>query len=247
MCDPLVDDLLFFARVRLFEEIVDSDNLAMAGDQRLAGVARAINQRHHLDERRHLAFGRRVVRRLGDQARQARTTEDIAFVARELDAFLTATWREYYNPRCYRDAGVPEPWLARHQGWEAGWALRTERSRRPAPAAGRDRAARPRGGAVNSLASPGQPHHRGQLPPQVLVGVELLASVSSVEMSALWVPGAALLLLGVLADRLGISATFLLVRVCLVIAAAVLCQLARIERRDGLPTVDGSLRGALVG
>jgi Pyruvate phosphate dikinase, AMP/ATP-binding domain len=42
---------------------------------------------------------------------------------------------------------------------------------------------------------------------------ELFASVSSVEMSALWVPGAVLFLLGVLADRLGISAALLLFRV----------------------------------
>jgi P-aminobenzoate N-oxygenase AurF len=129
--DPLVDDVLFFARVLLFEEIVDRYNVTMAGDDRLAGVARAINQRHHLEESRHLAFGRRVVRRLGEQARQAWTGREARFVAGELDAFLTATWREYYSTRCYHDAGVPDPWGARQQAWEAGRARRAEFSRRP--------------------------------------------------------------------------------------------------------------------
>jgi hypothetical protein len=46
------EDFLFFARVLIFEELVDSYNAAMARDVRLAQIVRAINRFHHADESR---------------------------------------------------------------------------------------------------------------------------------------------------------------------------------------------------
>lgn len=96
-------DLVFYARVLLFEEIVDRCNVAQAADVRLLPIVRAIHTRHHADESRHLAFGRQMVRRLA--ARQAIGPA----VREELHGFLALTLREYVNPAVYADAGLPDP------------------------------------------------------------------------------------------------------------------------------------------
>jgi hypothetical protein len=97
-------DLLFYAQVLLFEELVDRYNVALARDARLLPIVRAIHARHHADESRHLAFGRQMLLRLA--ARQ-RIPED---VPRALADFLVLTLREYLNPDVYADAGLPDPW-----------------------------------------------------------------------------------------------------------------------------------------
>ena len=59
---PGEEDFLFFAKVLIFEEIVDVYNMAMAKDSRLPAIVRRINLAHHLEESRHLAFGRLFVK-----------------------------------------------------------------------------------------------------------------------------------------------------------------------------------------
>lgn len=111
---PGEEDLLFFARVLVFELIVDGYNLRMAKDGRLHPLVCEINRRHHEDESRHLAFGRLVVEDLW--ARHAPTWPEAtrAGVRSYMAAYVDATWREYYNPDVYRDAGLAEPYkLAR--------------------------------------------------------------------------------------------------------------------------------------
>lgn len=104
------EDFLFFARVLVFEEISDVFNRRMMNDERLAPIARGINRIHHLEETRHLAFGREIVQELF--ARHAptwdsRTREGVqAYLA----AYVVATWRDYYNPEVYADAGLVDPY-----------------------------------------------------------------------------------------------------------------------------------------
>jgi len=102
------EEFLFFARVLLFEEIVDRYNVAMAGDSRLPPIVRHINRTHHRDESRHLAFGRRRVAELFERHAPGWSPEELARVREELAAFLDASWREYYNPEAYADAGVSD-------------------------------------------------------------------------------------------------------------------------------------------
>ena len=54
-----IDDFLFFAKVLIFENLADYYNLRQAADERLDPIARFINHNHHVEESRHLAFGRR--------------------------------------------------------------------------------------------------------------------------------------------------------------------------------------------
>jgi hypothetical protein len=107
-------DVLFFARVLIFEELVDTYNRRVAGDPRVAPIAREINRRHHRDETRHLAFGRALLRelyatRVSRWPHAARRTLD-----ERLAAYTDSLWREYANPSVYRDAGLADPYgLAR--------------------------------------------------------------------------------------------------------------------------------------
>jgi hypothetical protein len=122
--EPGEEDFLFFAKVLIFEEIVDVYNIRMSADDRLHPLARQINLLHHKDEARHLVFGRQIVERLYEQYSAKWSQETLGQVREYIGDYLKATWSEYYNPDVYRDAGVAEPYDAREA------AMESERSRR---------------------------------------------------------------------------------------------------------------------
>ncbi len=135
------EDLLFFAKVSIFEEIVDRYNVTMARDDRLVAVARRINANHHAEETRHLVFGRRIVAELWRQWVDRWPPEVVDGIRTHLAGYVTATWREYYNPDIYRDAGFADPWAVAREAWDdpAAVAHRDEVTRfalRPLMAAG---------------------------------------------------------------------------------------------------------------
>ncbi len=103
------EEFLFFAKVLVFEEIVDVYNVRMARDARLPEIVRRINLIHHLDESRHLAFGRELVLLLFHQYAPTWTRETLETVRAYLATYMKATWREYYNPNVYADAGISQP------------------------------------------------------------------------------------------------------------------------------------------
>lgn len=115
---PGEDDVVFFARVAIFEELVDRYNSTMGRDDRLAPVARQINARHHAEETRHLVFGRHVVEHLWGRHRPGWSDETVEGVRRHLTGYLRSTWRAYYNPDAYRDAGLAEPYELARSTWE---------------------------------------------------------------------------------------------------------------------------------
>ena len=105
---PGEEDLLFFGRVMIFEEIVDYFNRHMATDARLAPVVREINRLHHADESRHLVFGRRIVKELFEHFRPRWSVETVRGVQGRLGAYFRVAWREYYNRDLYRDAALDD-------------------------------------------------------------------------------------------------------------------------------------------
>jgi len=112
-----VGDFLFFAKTMIFEEIVDHYNWLQARDERLHRVARYINRNHHVEEARHLIFGRQLVTELWrTQQWDAQTVDDVRGY---LAAFITSSWREYYNPDVYADAGLTDPWEAAETAWQS--------------------------------------------------------------------------------------------------------------------------------
>jgi P-aminobenzoate N-oxygenase AurF len=116
---PGEEDLLFFARVLVFELIVDGYNQRMAKDGRLHPLVCEINRRHHEDESRHLAFGRLVVEDLWARHAPRWSEATRAGVRHYMAAYVDATWREYYNPDVYRDAGLAEPYQLAREAFAA--------------------------------------------------------------------------------------------------------------------------------
>jgi hypothetical protein len=107
---PGEEDFLFFAKVMIFEEIVDHYNVRMSTDERLAPVARQINLIHHREEMRHLVFGREMVQRLFGHYAPQWPAGTLQGVRGYLLGYITATWKEYYNPDVYKDAGLEDPY-----------------------------------------------------------------------------------------------------------------------------------------
>lgn len=113
------EDFLFFAKVMIFEEIVDVYNLRMSTDDGLEPIARKINLIHHLEEARHLVFGRRVVEHLFEKYAKTWTPETLAAVRQYLGDYIVATWKEYYNPDVYKDASLDSPYDLVEVAWNS--------------------------------------------------------------------------------------------------------------------------------
>jgi hypothetical protein len=121
-------DFVFFAEALLFEEIVDAYNRTIAADERVCAVARAINRLHHEDEQRHIVFGRRTVQTLFAAGRQTWSADQIAAIRAELLAFTAMTWRQYWNPDVYRDAGLADPYGLMRRAWAHHGAVARRRA-----------------------------------------------------------------------------------------------------------------------
>jgi hypothetical protein len=116
-----IADFLFFAKTMIFEEIVDNYNWVQARDDRLHPLSAFINRNHHVEEARHLVFGREVVAELWRAQRwDDATTADVRDYLKQ---FITSSWREYYNPDVYADAGLANtgglanPWDLAERAW----------------------------------------------------------------------------------------------------------------------------------
>lgn len=114
-----VDDFLFFAKTMIFEEIVDRYNWVQARDTRLHPIARFINHNHHVEEARHLVFGRRLVGTLWETCAASWDDATVADVRDQLAQFFIASWREYYNPDVYANVGLDDPWQVADDAWAA--------------------------------------------------------------------------------------------------------------------------------
>jgi hypothetical protein len=116
--EPGEQDFLFFAKVLVFEEIVDVYNVKMSRDERVTPLARQINLLHHHDEARHLVFGRQIVKDLFNSRSSGWSAETKQRVQEYLKSYLSAAWKEYYNPEVYRDAGIHDPYDVQETAYE---------------------------------------------------------------------------------------------------------------------------------
>ena len=101
-----LDTFLLFARIFLFEEIIDEYNRIIAADDRVAGIAGEINRFHHADEARHLAFERKFLHRQLDRLRPEWDQDTSRYVRDHLTGYLETIWKQFYNPQVYLDAGI---------------------------------------------------------------------------------------------------------------------------------------------
>jgi hypothetical protein len=113
--DAEIESFIVFARILIFEELVDHFNVKMGADSALPPIVRHLNRAHHEDEGRHIAGGREIVKHL--HARLAKRLDATAL--KELDVYLRryieTSLESLYNPSVYRDAGIADPY-----GFRAG-------------------------------------------------------------------------------------------------------------------------------
>jgi hypothetical protein len=110
-------ELIVFARILIFEEIVDFYNAHMATDTSLPQIAQDINRVHHQDESRHVAFGRMVFTNLIAQVAK-RDPAEVPVIAEYLENYLQYSIGTLYNPAAYRDAGIPDALALRRRALE---------------------------------------------------------------------------------------------------------------------------------
>lgn len=120
------EEVAFFCKVMVVEELGDYYNLVIEKDERCDPLVREINHMHHVDEARHLAFGRLYLAELFQQHSARWTPEQLAGFRQWLVDYLRASWGDYYNPSMYRDAGLADSYELRQMAMAhpAGVALR---------------------------------------------------------------------------------------------------------------------------
>jgi hypothetical protein len=107
------EDIVFFCKVMVVEEYGDYYNVAIERDERVDPLVREVNRVHHVDEARHLAFGRRYLAEIFEQHAASWSAETLAGFRSWLSQYLKASWTDYYNPTAYRDAGIEDAYAVR--------------------------------------------------------------------------------------------------------------------------------------
>ena len=124
------EEVMFFCKALVVEELGDYYNIKMMNDARLEPIARELNDVHHRDESRHIAFGRLHLAELAAHWLSEWSDEVRMRVQTWLAQYLKASWADFYNPSMYRDAGLPDAFKLRTavMAHPASAALRTQAS-----------------------------------------------------------------------------------------------------------------------
>jgi hypothetical protein len=107
------EEVVFFCMAMVVEELGDYYNVLIAKDERVDPLVREINRFHHIDEARHLAFGRLYLAELFDRYASHWPAQTLAGFRRWLASYLRGSWADYYNPAVYRDAGIADAYDVR--------------------------------------------------------------------------------------------------------------------------------------
>lgn len=110
-----VQSFLVFARILMFEEVVDFFNARMAKDKSLPDIVQEINRIHHQDESRHIAFGREIVKHLYAELQANYDEARLAEIGSYVKRYLILMVRSLYNPLMYKDAGIEDPYGFRNK------------------------------------------------------------------------------------------------------------------------------------
>ena len=113
------EDIVFFIKVLVVEEIGDYYNVAMQRDDRLHPIVQQINEFHHTDEARHIIFGERYLQELWERHSESWSEQTLGEFRSWLAEYLPSSWRDFYNPSVYRDAGIEDPYAARQAALDA--------------------------------------------------------------------------------------------------------------------------------
>ncbi len=109
------EEVVFYCKVLVVEELGDYYNVVMQKDPNLVPIVRELNRVHHIDESRHLAFGRQHLRDLVARHKPEWSPEALAGVRTWFLEYLQSSWADYYNPAMYRDAGLADSYELHRQ------------------------------------------------------------------------------------------------------------------------------------
>lgn len=107
--EPDIDNFLMFVRALVFEELVDTYNRSMGEDDRLDPFVQHLNRIHHLDEGRHIAYGRAYVELLHSDLRETYPKTRLDEIEDFIKRFMRICVLKLYSPEIYRDAGMDRP------------------------------------------------------------------------------------------------------------------------------------------
>jgi hypothetical protein len=113
------EDVTFFIKALVIEELGDFYNVEMGHDDRLAPIVREVNKFHHRDEARHIVFGRKLLAETFAHWAPQWSEETLEGVRAWVGDYLRSSWNDFYNPAVYRDAGVSDPYAARKEALAA--------------------------------------------------------------------------------------------------------------------------------
>lgn len=124
------EEVAFFCKAMVVEELGDYYNVVIDRDERVDPFVRAVNYQHHVDEARHLAFGRVYLAEAFQKHAPTWSAETLAGFRTWLADYLRSSWGDYYNPTMYRDAGLADGYEMRQLAMthEAPAALRRKAS-----------------------------------------------------------------------------------------------------------------------
>lgn len=101
----VIDRYVIFAQTLIAEEIGDYINIILSKDQRLPAIVREINERHHIDESRHMAMGRQIAKDLWYDLVEQVEEEKVTHIKNYLAEFIRSFILDLYHPNMYKDYG----------------------------------------------------------------------------------------------------------------------------------------------
>jgi hypothetical protein len=104
-----IANLMIFSRILIFEEIVDFYNRKMGKDKALPDFVRKINWLHHLDEGRHIKYGRLYIEIFYQQLREKYSDQKLREIEQAIKGFMQISVQKLYRREMYVDAGLDEP------------------------------------------------------------------------------------------------------------------------------------------
>jgi hypothetical protein len=108
--EGLEQDLYMFASTLIFEEFVDYYNHRVGKNESVPKIVREINYQHHIDESRHVSFGREVVKELFEEIKEKSTSdEQMQRISRTFKGLIGHFITLMYCRDAYEDAGVYAP------------------------------------------------------------------------------------------------------------------------------------------
>ncbi|KKD39724.1 MAG: diiron oxygenase [Limnoraphis robusta] len=104
-----IANFMLFTRILIFEEIVDFYNRRMGKDTTLPQFVQKMNELHHLDEGRHITYGRLYVDLFYQQLKDTYPQQRLLEIETAVKTFMQLSVQKLYRREMYIDAGLEQP------------------------------------------------------------------------------------------------------------------------------------------